>query len=973
MDKEPGKIPAISVLRPTGETASRSLRRHTWLLIGLGAVVCLSCVGFLEAQWQNILALEQRANEYHQRSALLTSTAIRELEHLSRAVLIRSDVSPDVSPDASPDVSPDVSLDLATGTLADRMDRLTEALAQLRAAQNRFLEAPMEQALSLAEADHARLRDQLGQPRVDPRQLGETLHALHHHLIDLEHLHTSDMAVDRARMLHAQNFRPWAMLLFLVVVPGAGLVVVWRILQLTSQAVRRQSESEAAVYEAQRIAGLGQWDWDMQNGLLSWSEQTFHIFGLPPTTDPMPDSVFSERLFPADEERVEAAADAALHGPGPYVVEHRVLRPDGQVRWVHERGEVLRHPETGAPLRMLGTVLDVTALKESQLRLAESQSLLLAINTAQAEFIHNVQAERPFERLLENILHLTGSGCGFIAEVDHAVNGDPLLRPRATRHIPHGTLQTDTAPAGAACRGIDIGDGEELPLGDMHPLLQATVQGGQPVIFSQPQEAARSATGPAGLPAGHPPLVTFLGLPLHAGERLVGMIGLANRDGGYSTDIARSLEPLLNTCGGLIRAMRDSRGRAAAERALMDSERRFREMAENIREAFWVSSPDGTRLLYVSPAYEELFAQPVAAVYHDSGAFLAHVHADDRPRVAKALASVRERQHETFRVVHPHGGVRWAEARGFPVRDASGHICRVVGIAMDITARKEAEEAERRHREELARVLRLTTMGEVASGIAHELNQPLFAITNYARGSARLLAAGASTPELAEILEKIARQAERASDVIDHLRALARGDGIELRPHSLNDLVRGAVRLAVGDERDGLPRVHLQLAEHLPRVAVDRIQVEQVIINLVRNALEAVGDDPHAEILVRTALHGRDSASGGLSANLSGNPSGNPSENLPGGVPGGARVTIHDSGPGIPPKYLGGEIFEPFFTTKSGGMGMGLAISRTIIQAHQGAIWAANGERGAVFGFALPEYQAATQQPFGRKEDASAA
>lgn len=252
----------------------------------------------------------------------------------------------------------------------------------------------------------------------------------------------------------------------------------------------------------------------------------------------------------------------------------------------------------------------------------------------------------------------------------------------------------------------------------------------------------------------------------------------------------------------------------------------------------------------------------------------------------------------------------------------------VLTTLLDITGRRRAEIELRQKekevadaREHLAHMARLSTMGEMAAGIAHEINQPLAAISAYAQGCKRMLDSGMTdVADLSEPLEKIATQAIRAGEVIRRLRSFIKKSASELELMDANELVSEVVQLAEVDARKhGIP-VHLHLAEHLPEVRVDPVQLQQVILNLIRNALEAMEETPRtrARVDVYTALE----ESGQIS------------------------IRVVDTGPGLSEDVLK-RVFDPFFTTKSTGMGMGLSISHSIITAHGGQLFVANNDNGS--------------------------
>ncbi len=292
------------------------------------------------------------------------------------------------------------------------------------------------------------------------------------------------------------------------------------------------------------------------------------------------------------------------------------------------------------------------------------------------------------------------------------------------------------------------------------------------------------------------------------------------------------------------------------------------------------------------------------------------------------------------RAESPHGlletGGRWVPGRlhGGAVHDEEGRAVALILHFEDRTRQVQMEEEARQHRERLAHVARQNTVGETAAGIAHEINQPLSAISTYAQACKRLVEVGrAGSGELRVALDKVSAQAQRAGEVIRRLRTFVGRRPGRVEPADLNELVREALALVRTDSRfDGVP-IRTELAADLPRVAVDTVQIQQVILNLVRNGLEAAqaGGQP---LRVHT-LAGGD---------------------------GFAEVAVVDRGAGLPEGAVP-NLFTPFFTTKPNGLGMGLSISRSIVDHHGGRIWfTPNPAGGTIFHFTVPIAAEATEE-----------
>jgi signal transduction histidine kinase len=273
----------------------------------------------------------------------------------------------------------------------------------------------------------------------------------------------------------------------------------------------------------------------------------------------------------------------------------------------------------------------------------------------------------------------------------------------------------------------------------------------------------------------------------------------------------------------------------------------------------------------------------------------------------------------------PDGRIKNIHIVGHPVFDESGEFVEFVGTVMDVTERRRAEE----ERQALAHANRVATMGQLTASIAHEVKQPIAATVINAQAALRWL--GAQPPELEEVrqaLECVAGDGLRASEVIDRIRALVEKSPPRKEALAINEVICEVIVLLHGEVVKHGIAVQTQLAEGLPRIQGDRVQLQQVILNLILNAIEAmrgVGEGAR-ELRVSTVKS----------------------------EAGGVLVAVRDTGPGLDRVKLE-RLFEAFYTTKPGGLGMGLSICRSIVEAHGGQLWAdANTPHGAVLQFAVP-------------------
>ena len=336
--------------------------------------------------------------------------------------------------------------------------------------------------------------------------------------------------------------------------------------------------------------------------------------------------------------------------------------------------------------------------------------------------------------------------------------------------------------------------------------------------------------------------------------------------------------------------------------------------------------------IWVSPTRRAQLGFPVSGkiTFED---LISRWHPDDRDRVRQALRDAIEngKDYEAdFRRVLADGSIRWVAARGRVYPDKHGKPIRLLGVSMDITDRKQAELEAARQRHDLAHLARVTSLGELSSSLAHELTHPLTAILSNAQAAQRFLARDdADLDEVREILNDIVTEDQRAGEVIHRLRLLLRKG--EPQKHcddvDLNEVVRDVLKLMRNDLINQNVTVDTDLAQNLPPVTGDRVQLQQVVLNLVMNGCEAMGDCDSSE---RQLLIASKSENGTM------------------------RVSVTDRGGGIP-EGRREQVFERFFTTKKQGMGLGLSICRTIIDAHRGKIWATNNPGcGATFHFSLP-------------------
>jgi PAS domain S-box-containing protein len=364
-----------------------------------------------------------------------------------------------------------------------------------------------------------------------------------------------------------------------------------------------------------------------------------------------------------------------------------------------------------------------------------------------------------------------------------------------------------------------------------------------------------------------------------------------------------------------------------AEEALRKSERELQELVDALPIHIWSWTPTG-ELAYVNKRYLDHLGLPEANFEDFAKVIQSLVHPEDSTAVRLKAAECLETGEAfmmRYRRRSADGTYRWMEGRSEPLRDRDGTIVRWYHVSIDIDDAVRTQEALRAAQETLARQSQAASLAELSASIAHEVNQPLAAVIANSHACQRWLTAEPPNLERAKkTVDRIVRDANSAADVVSRIRALFKQSADARVNATLGNLVVEARDLMAEEATRRRVRMEIDVDDDLPAVILDGVQIKQVLVNLIRNGVESMGTAPGDRIL-RLRVRKTDDA---------------------------VQAEIRDSGPGV---EFPDRIFEPFFTTKEDGMGMGLAICRSIVESHGGRLWAERNEpHGAAFIFTLP-------------------
>jgi len=669
--------------------------------------------------------------------------------------------------------------------------------------------------------------------------------------------------------------------------------------------------SETRLKEAQAVAHLGSYEVDVLTGETRWSDEVFRILGLDPANGSLSrqDSI-EHVVHPEDREYAMQRYNEVVREGKLYDLECRVIRPDGSVRFVQSMGEAIKD-QNGAVVRLVGALLDITERKQTEDNLARLNRTLQTLYRSNQALVHATDEYELLQAVCRILVEVGGLRMVWVGYRE--LDLEKTVRPVARAGYDQGYVESVKATGADTERG-------QGPVG-------IALRTGKPWWAKNIQTDAHTAPWrEEALKRGYGSVIA---LPLMSDGEPFGALALyAAETNAFNERTIEHFTELADNLAYGVMALRTRGERERAEKELQKQTAYLDELFELAPEAI-VLRDVNNRVVRINREFTRLFG-------YTSEEFVGRPFAElitpdelrgEGERYGYLLDRGQRVEAETIRQ-RKDGTRLQVSFVAAPVSVSGGQIA-VYAIYRDITERKQAEASLREARAELTHVTRIMTLGEMTASIAHEINQPLAAVANNAGACLRWLAG--QPPNLEEArqsVELIIGDARRAGEIIRRIRALAKKSPPRKDWLNINEIITEVITLAHGEIERNHVSLQTQLSSDVPLILGDRIQLEQVILNLIINAVEAMGgtNDGPRELLIGS----RKSESKGVT------------------------VSVEDSGPGLNPESLG-HLFTAFYTTKPKGMGMGLAISRSIIEAHGGRLWAtANDERGATFQFTLP-------------------
>jgi len=759
--------------------------------------------------------------------------------------------------------------------------------------------------------------------------------------------------------------------------------------EATQRAARKQAEeslrqSEAYLAEAQRLSHTGSFGWKPSTGEILWSEETFRIFQYDRATKPTVEFIL-QRVHPEDVASVKETVERASQDGKDFEHEYRLVMPDGAVKHVH----VVAHAERdeSGELEFVGAVMDTTESKRAEKKLRRSEESLLEAQklshtgswrhdvasgavTVSPEIyrIHDIKPDEDasnteffFSRFhpedRKRVVNLFERA--EIEKTEFQLDYRIVLPDGTIKHLHttgHPTLNESGDLVEFVGTAMDVTAAKQAEealrrsegyLADAQRLIGTgswawNVATRQSVYWSQENFRLFGFDSEGGIPSDE---AFYQRIHPEDRDRVRREVFLERPDEGSHFDVefrivlpggairyVRSIgHPIRNVSGDLLEYVGTSIDVTERKRG-EQATRLLAAVVESSHDAIVSKDLNGIITSWNKGA-ERLFGYAAEeAVGQNITLIIPPDRRDEERAIIERLTRGERVDHfETVRM-RKDGSLLDVALTISPMKDAAGRIVGASKLARDITERKRAEEALRQAQAGLAYVSRVTTMGELTASLAHEIRQPISAALTNAKTCLRWL--GRDEPDVAEACEAASRlvnDVTRAADIIGRISSLFKKGAQQQELVDVNELIREMIVLLRSEASRYSISIRTELAEGLPKVMADRVQLQQVFMNLMLNGIDAMKETSDgSELTIKSETDD-----------------------------GQLLISVSDTGVGLPPER-GDQIFQAFFTTKDNGTGMGLPISRSIIESHGGRLWAtANAGPGATLQFTLPATAAA--------------